>query len=284
MKVDTGIGRKTWPSKLMSTSCQDSSTCLVTTLVSLVTAGFALGSNMMANCGNTTAFVGVTIFASCCALPDLILPSLHLHGCVYFNTFLGMLVMSVFALGCAVRWSALRLPGSSSDEVLAQHVLFRYWKGAKPARPMSTSHHVGSTHNCARWCQRPCLVLPVGVLRQMFAFARQRSMPAWVLPCGCESGRCMNVTRVSACLYCPTSTIADETASSERPAALWQPSTLCREHRSSDTSLARHGPWLAKRRAPDQRAPHGEEEDLRHVHLLRVSPVQCAPRDGHHRV
>jgi hypothetical protein len=35
-----------------------------------------------------------------CALPDLILPSLHLHGCaiVYFNTFLGMLAMSVLAL------------------------------------------------------------------------------------------------------------------------------------------------------------------------------------------
>ena len=96
-------------------------------------AGFALGSNMIASCSNTTVYVGVTIFALCspvgmmvgseatrylsatgvglliavasgtflyCALPDLILPSLHLHGCaiVYFNTFLGMLAMSVLEL------------------------------------------------------------------------------------------------------------------------------------------------------------------------------------------
>ena len=96
-------------------------------------AGFALGSNMVASCSNTTVYVGVTIFALCspvgmmvgseatrflsatgvglliavasgtflyCALPDLILPSLHVHGCaiVYFNTFVGMLAMSVLAL------------------------------------------------------------------------------------------------------------------------------------------------------------------------------------------
>ena len=47
----------------------------------------------------------------CCALPDLILPSLHLHGGVYFNTFLGMLVMSVFVLGCDVRASTSRSSG-----------------------------------------------------------------------------------------------------------------------------------------------------------------------------
>ena len=35
MKVDTGIGPKTWPSRPLSTSCQDSSTCLVASLVSL---------------------------------------------------------------------------------------------------------------------------------------------------------------------------------------------------------------------------------------------------------
>ena len=35
MKVDTGIGPKTWPSRLVSASCQDSSTCLVASLVSL---------------------------------------------------------------------------------------------------------------------------------------------------------------------------------------------------------------------------------------------------------
>ena len=35
MKVDTGIGPKTWPSRLVSTSFQDSSTCLVASLVSL---------------------------------------------------------------------------------------------------------------------------------------------------------------------------------------------------------------------------------------------------------
>ena len=56
-------------------------------------------SNMIAYCSNKSAYVGVKIFASCCALPDLILPSLHLHGGVYFNTFLGMLAMSAFALG-----------------------------------------------------------------------------------------------------------------------------------------------------------------------------------------
>lgn len=88
---------------------------------------------MIANCSNTTVYVGVTILALrspvgmlvgseatrflsatgvglliavasgtflYCALPDLILPSLQLHGCaiVYFNTFLGMLAMSVLAL------------------------------------------------------------------------------------------------------------------------------------------------------------------------------------------
>ena len=52
---------------------------------------------MIAICSNMSVYVGVTIFASSCALPDLILPSLHLHGGVYFNTFFGMLVM-VFAL------------------------------------------------------------------------------------------------------------------------------------------------------------------------------------------
>ena len=46
-----------------------------------------------------------------CLVPDLILPSLHLHGGVYFNTFLGMLVMSVFALGCDVRASTSRSSG-----------------------------------------------------------------------------------------------------------------------------------------------------------------------------
>ena len=72
---------------------------------------FALGSNMIAKCSNKSAYVGVAIFASCSALPDLILPSLHLHGSVYFNTFLGMLVMSVFALGCDVRASTSRSSG-----------------------------------------------------------------------------------------------------------------------------------------------------------------------------
>ena len=66
---------------------------------------------MIANCSNMTVYVGVTIFASCCALPDLILLSLHLHGGVYFNTFLGMLVMSVFARGCDVRASTSRSSG-----------------------------------------------------------------------------------------------------------------------------------------------------------------------------
>ena len=66
---------------------------------------------MIANCSNMTVYVGVTIFALCGALPDLILPSLHLHGGVYFNTFLGMLVMSVFALGCDFRASTSRSSG-----------------------------------------------------------------------------------------------------------------------------------------------------------------------------
>ena len=38
------------------------------------------------------------------------------------------------SLPCAVLsacWSALRLPGSCPNQVLAQHVLFRYWKGTK---------------------------------------------------------------------------------------------------------------------------------------------------------
>ena len=74
-------------------------------------AGFTLGFNVIANCSNTTVYVGFTFFASCCALPDLILPSLHLHGGVYFNTFLRMLVMSVFALGCDVRASTSRSSG-----------------------------------------------------------------------------------------------------------------------------------------------------------------------------
>ena len=70
----------------------------------------------------------------------------------------------------------------------------------------------------------------------------------------------------------------------ERPAVLWQPSELCRVQGSADTSLARHGPRLAKWWALDPRLVHSQEEDLRHIHLLRVSPVQCAPRDGHHRI
>jgi len=96
-------------------------------------AGFALGSNMIAGCRNKAMYVGVTIFASCSplgmmigteaaevlsatgvglllalasgtflyvALPDLLLPALHSHGCatIYLNTFLGMLGMSVLAL------------------------------------------------------------------------------------------------------------------------------------------------------------------------------------------
>ena len=36
--------------------------------------------------------------------------------------------------------------------------------------------------------------------------------------------------------------------------------------------------------APDPRLLHSQEEDLRHIPLLRVSPVHCAPRDGHHRI
>ena len=59
---------------------------------------------------------------------------------------------------------------------------------------------------------------------------------------------------------------------------------LCRVHGSADTSLARHGPRLAKWWASDPRLLHSQEEDLRHIPLLRVSPVQCAPRDGHHRI
>ena len=52
-----------------------------------------------------------------------------------------------------------------------------------------------------------------------------------------------------------------------RSVLLWQPSELCRVHGSADTSLARHS---------DPRLLHSQE-DLRHIHLLRVSPVQCAP-------
>ena len=54
-----------------------------------------------------------------------------------------------------------------------------------------------------------------------------------------------------------------------RSVLLWQPSELCRARGSADTSLARH---------PDPRLLHSQE-DLRHIHLLRVSPVQCAPRE-----
>lgn len=96
-------------------------------------AGFALGSNMIASCCNTTVYVGVSVFALCSpigmfvgseaarflsasgvglllalasgtflyvALPDLLLPALHSHGCatIYLNTFIGMLGMSVLAL------------------------------------------------------------------------------------------------------------------------------------------------------------------------------------------
>jgi len=95
-------------------------------------AGFALGSNMMASCSNSVLYVGVSIFALCSpigmfvgseatrflsasgvglllaaasgtflyvAVPDLILPALHSHGCavVYLSTFVGMLGMSVLA-------------------------------------------------------------------------------------------------------------------------------------------------------------------------------------------
>ena len=70
----------------------------------------------------------------------------------------------------------------------------------------------------------------------------------------------------------------------KRPAVLWQPSKLCRVHGSADTSFARHGPRLTRWWAPDPRLLHSEEEDLRYIPLLRVSPVQCAPRDGHHRI
>ena len=59
-----------------------------------------------------------------------------------------------------------------------------------------------------------------------------------------------------------------------RSVLLWQPSELCRVLGSADTSLARHS---------DPRLLHSQE-DLRHIHLLRVSPVRCAPRDGHHRI
>merc|ERR1712136_207713 len=93
-------------------------------------AGFALGSNMVAGCRHKAMYVGVTIFASCSplgmligteaaevlsatgvglllalasgtflyvALPDLLLPALHSHGCatIYLNTFIGMLGMSM---------------------------------------------------------------------------------------------------------------------------------------------------------------------------------------------
>ena len=57
----------------------------------------------------------------------------------------------------------------------------------------------------------------------------------------------------------------------ERPAVLWQPSVLCRVHDSAGNSLSRHGPRLAKWWAPDPRLLHCQEEDLRHIHLLRVS-------------
>ena len=45
------------------------------------------------------------------------------------------------------------------------------------------------------------------------------------------------------------------------------------------SSLARHGPRLARWWAPDPRLLHSQEENLQHIHLLRVSPVQSAPRE-----
>ena len=49
----------------------------------------------------------------------------------------------------------------------------------------------------------------------------------------------------------------------------WQPSELCRVHGSPDNSLARQSDPLLLH----------SQEDLRNIHLLRVSPVQCAPRE-----